>query len=39
MKATFSFFRECSKSSAGKILFFKNQKYHEILTIYECVEK
>ena len=31
--------RNVRKSSANKIIFKKNQKYYEILTIYECVEK
>ena len=37
----FTFSRNVRKSSASEILFLKkqNQKYYEILTIYECVEK
>ena len=33
------FSRNVRKSSASEILFFLNQKYYKILTIYECVEK
>ena len=33
-------FQECSKIQRQRNLFKKqNQKYYEILTIYECVEK
>ena len=35
----FMFLRTVRKSSASEILFLKNQKYYEILTLYECVEK
>ena len=36
----FKFFRKVRKSSAGEILFKKqNQKYYKILALYECVEK
>ena len=40
MKTTFSYFPGMYENPApAKIIFKKNQKYYEILTIYECVEK
>ena len=40
MKTTFSCFPGMFKNPApAKIILKKNQKYYEILTIYECVEK
>ena len=40
MKTTFLYFPGMFENPApAKIIFFLNQKYYEILTIYECVEK
>ena len=40
MKTTFSYFPGMFENpDPKKYYFFKNQKYYEILTIYECVEK
>ena len=41
MKTTFSYFPEMFENPASVNIIFKkqNQKYYEILTRYECVEK
>ena len=41
MKTTFSYFPGMYENPAPAKYYFKkqNQKYYEILTIYECVEK
>ena len=39
MKTTFSYFPGMFENPTPAKIIKKNQKYYEILTIYECVEK